>query len=334
MVLCDMPFNNFSSLANTINKHWSVLSQNGELNIYPTMAPRNFYERIIPDQSVNIGFSFAALHYLQGVPPAMPSDPTVQDIYEQLELDGIGTTMLHNITQGQEQGQEQEQWRLSVDERQAQLASIAHNDLVRFLQLRACEFRPKGSFVFSLIGQDSSGKKNGEPLVSACRAALIEMIDSGQISQTVARAFEVLVYDRSMSEVELALKAVKGEWAVEEYFEKEILHPAAEMLGRPEDPSYDTTGEAKNALSKGYARVTVDWMMATIGGYFVKALRLAKSETLTHEQAQQQDGDKAEMNQETMLLGEWTRRTIDIFLRDSRDAIVVYCFIFVKLRKL
>ncbi|KAF5687022.1 benzoate carboxyl methyltransferase [Fusarium denticulatum] len=68
LVFNDTPFNDFSSLSRTIKANWSSLSQDGRLSISPLMVPQSFFGQVVPDDFVDAGFSFTALHWLQHMP--------------------------------------------------------------------------------------------------------------------------------------------------------------------------------------------------------------------------------------------------------------------------
>ncbi|KAF5540040.1 benzoate carboxyl methyltransferase [Fusarium phyllophilum] len=75
LVFNDTPFNDFSSLSRTIKANWTSLSQDGRLSISPLMVPQSFFGQVLPDDSVDAGFSFTALHWLQHMPSSWePSD--------------------------------------------------------------------------------------------------------------------------------------------------------------------------------------------------------------------------------------------------------------------
>lgn len=67
LVFSDRPENDFTTLGKTISK--SQLQQASGFPFFCNMVPRSFYQRISPTASVDLGFSFAALHHLDHVPP-------------------------------------------------------------------------------------------------------------------------------------------------------------------------------------------------------------------------------------------------------------------------
>ncbi|RJE23809.1 hypothetical protein PHISCL_03840 [Aspergillus sclerotialis] len=283
LALCDRPSNDFTALAQTIDSiKWpeSVLRK---AEIFPFMSPRSFFEPILPNNSADVGFSLAALHHLDRVSARSPQS-------------GNDTTRnMHD------------------ENRREVFAAQARHDLQKFLQLRAGEFKPGASLVLAFVGASTSGVANYLPLVESCKIAMAGMIQDGTIPARVLECFEVLVHDRSISEVEEVLKAESERWAVESFFEKMIQHPAVTALHAADDGRTE-----KSLSSEEYAQVVVDWEMAVIGGYFTSAVGKAMGVGAW---------------QQERLLAEWTRRTVDEFLRSYRDAVVECCFILVKVRR-
>ncbi|KAF4987262.1 hypothetical protein FGRMN_10464 [Fusarium graminum] len=79
LVFEDTPFNDFSSLATTIDTNWELLSQNGKLSISTLMAPKSFFEQVLPDNFVDAGYCFTALHWLQHM-PSSSEYPCMKDL--------------------------------------------------------------------------------------------------------------------------------------------------------------------------------------------------------------------------------------------------------------
>ncbi|KAL4789189.1 S-adenosyl-L-methionine-dependent methyltransferase [Aspergillus venezuelensis] len=228
---CDRPANDFSALAQTISStRWPPSTE-----VFPAMIPRSFFEPILPPQSVDIGFSLAALHHLNRVPARLSGSP-------------------------------------EPEERRAVFAAQAKQDLHDFLQLRAREFKTSAPLVLTFVGSSSTGVQNYAPLVEACKIAMGGMIGEGVLSSSVLEVFEVLVYDRSIAEVREVLESEeeRGLWSVEECRETMVRHPAVDALGDQEDGK-----NTSRLSSEEYARVVVKWEMAVIGGYFTSALENA-----------------------------------------------------------
>lgn len=238
----------------------------------------------MPPRSVHAGFSLAALHHLEGAPLRIAEE--------------------------------------SEDQRRARCAIQSEEDLVKFLTLRAEEFVPDAPLVLTFVGTSHTGEKNYAPLVSACRNALITMVQDGTLPTPVLACFEVPVYDRSLEEVKdvMAKAEIADSWTVEHCFEESVEHPACEQRGisRGDNNSLAQSSSTESLSREEYARIVVDWEMAVIGGYFVKAV---------HE-ALDSDGAAVEA-----LSAEWTERTVDEFLKTTPDAMVKCCFVYLKLRR-
>ncbi|KAG5791136.1 hypothetical protein H9Q69_009815 [Fusarium xylarioides] len=84
LVFNDTPFNDFSSLSRTINTNWTSLSQDGKLAISPLMVPQSFFGQVLPDDFVDAGFSFTALHWLQHMPSSWETSDLAGYAHEDL----------------------------------------------------------------------------------------------------------------------------------------------------------------------------------------------------------------------------------------------------------
>ncbi|GIC86172.1 uncharacterized protein Aud_002537 [Aspergillus udagawae] len=279
LILSDRPGNDFNTLVQTINQiEWLPNLLKGH-SIFASMAAKSFYDCVVPSNTVDVGFSLATLHHLERSPSHTPAS--------------------NNADGNQDLNRQQ-----------------AHEDLTRFLTLRAQEFRQGGSLILSFVSQSSTGVPNYPDLVDACRQAMIQMVMSGRISPEVAGVFQVPTYDRTLEDVRMSLAQVKDVWQTEELFEAEITHPAYERL-----QAQARGGETETEMaSQLYADTVVDWMMAVIAGYFAKALQVA---------APGLDDDARKG-----LLTEWSKRTKEIFLNEHRDSKVSCWFIFVKLLRI
>lgn len=253
----------------------------GKNRVFTSMIPRSFYEPVVPASSVDIGFSLACLHHLDHVDPRPDGQSPVDP------------------------------------ERQTTLQIQAKKDLCRFLNLRAKEFVAGGSLVLSFVSKASSGEENYPGPVNACRSALIDMVKEGLIPLEIASEFEVPTYNRTLEDVGGSLDAVKGEWAVEEVCEKKVLHPAVQEFAAKRQADTESIENYRAA----YAHTVIDWLMAVVGGYFEKMLRVGLGEDY-----RQADGER--------LLGDWIQRTKEKFL-EKDDVEDVYCwFIYVRLTRI
>ncbi|KAL6232480.1 S-adenosyl-L-methionine-dependent methyltransferase [Aspergillus navahoensis] len=264
LTFSDREGNDFNTLVQTIaQSQWLPTDQSSQPQpkILTSMVAGTFYDRLVPRDSVDVGFSLATLHHLERLPTANGEDSTKIQ---------------------------------------------AHEDLVRFLSLRAQEFRRGGSLVLSFVSHSSTGAPNYPELVDACRQAMIQMVGAQRISPQVAGAFHVPTHDRTMEEVKRSLAVVNRLWHTEQVFEEEIVHPAYDRLlqHRQSTDRKENENETEKA-SRWYAETVVDWMMAVIAGYFVKAL--------------QSEAPELDAAARERLLSEWRNRTKEGFYQQYRD---------------
>ncbi|KAM0719343.1 hypothetical protein Q7P37_005248 [Cladosporium fusiforme] len=76
VVFNDTPTNDFTSLSNVLSAQMPSLTQKNRLAIHPLLSPKSFFKQILPPNSVDAGFCFTALHWLQRLPPVEPSIST------------------------------------------------------------------------------------------------------------------------------------------------------------------------------------------------------------------------------------------------------------------
>ncbi|RMZ80640.1 hypothetical protein DV738_g2613, partial [Chaetothyriales sp. CBS 135597] len=160
------------------------------------MVAESFYQRVVPSQSVDVGFSLATLHHLEQYPSVPASVSGGKEVHQQ-----------------------------------SLLKEQADRDLCKFLRLRAQEFRPDSHLVVSFVGQSLYSETSNYPgLVDACRRAMVQLVKQNHLPAGAVSAFRVPTYDRTVDDVETSLQAVQALWVVEHLFEEEIVHPAYERL--------------------------------------------------------------------------------------------------------
>lgn len=235
LIFNDRPPNDFSTLSKTIKRNEATLSRNGELQIYPSMVPVSFFHQIVPDNSVDIGFAWSCLHYLEFLLPPLPS------------------TDLQEL----------------VKQRLVRSAKAAHVDLVKLLRLRAREIKSGGVFIGAIAARSSSSVPNVAPAAAALIVAISEMVHAGRISQAQVMGLDMPVHEHSMEEMESAFTEVEEVWGKEVCFEKMIQHPAVAEL----EAKKKAEGVDLEELSKEYASTVVDWTMAPLTWFLVKVLR-------------------------------------------------------------
>ena len=199
------------------------------------MVPVSFFRQIAPDSSVDIGFAWSCLNYLEFQLPPLPS----------IDLQELAR------------------------QRAVRNAKAAHVDLVKLLRLRAREIKSGGVFMGAISARSSSGVPNVAPITAAMMAAIFEMVHAGRISQAQVMQLDVPLHEHSMEEMERAFAEVEEVWGKEVCFEKMIQHPAiAELEAKKKAEGVDL-----EELSKEYASTVVDWIMSVLTWFLVKALR-------------------------------------------------------------
>ena len=135
----------------------------GRTGIRAEAAIGDFYRRVVSDQSVNLATCFAASHWLSHA----------------IRLDAPGTVWFADL-----QG-----------EARRTMATLARNDWVNFLQLRAQELRPGGFLLVSTLGsvpdthEANGAAASGRGIYRAIQAAAQSMADDGLLDATVLDHF-------------------------------------------------------------------------------------------------------------------------------------------------
>ncbi|KAL4869502.1 hypothetical protein BDV12DRAFT_208582 [Aspergillus spectabilis] len=81
IVFNDTPANDYNSLSGTIDRSLREPVNKGSRKVFPLMAPQSYYEQVVRDDFVDIGFSTASLHWIARLQPTsadlLPSDADV-----------------------------------------------------------------------------------------------------------------------------------------------------------------------------------------------------------------------------------------------------------------
>ncbi|CAK4699626.1 hypothetical protein LEN26_011456 [Aphanomyces euteiches] len=124
----NQPGNDFTTLLDTLNSKNSYV--HGRPNVFTGVISKSFYERMLPSASVDIFVSYIALHWLTKVPAPLLGQILFVDDLDQ--RDSIPPATLAT-------------WR-----------QAAHEDLVKFLRLRAAELVDNGSMILTFASNDGS----------------------------------------------------------------------------------------------------------------------------------------------------------------------------------
>lgn len=81
IVFNDTPANDYNSLSSTIDRALRNPDSKSTRKVFSLMAPQSYYEQVVPNEFVDIGFSTASLHWISRLQPAsgnlLPSDADV-----------------------------------------------------------------------------------------------------------------------------------------------------------------------------------------------------------------------------------------------------------------
>lgn len=146
----DQPSNDFNSLFRVVHEDPDTYTLD-DPKIYPAAVGRSFYEKVLPPESVDLGWSAYALMWLSRRPTLIPD---------------------HFIPF------------CSKSEARNEFDLQAAKDWEAFLSLRASELRPGGRLVVVLPGIAEDGSVGLEPLFHHANAVLEEMVTAGVITST------------------------------------------------------------------------------------------------------------------------------------------------------
>ena len=145
VVHTDLPSNDFGTLLTTVDSDPGSYRRDG---VYTTVVGRSFYEQLLPDSSVWLGWSSIALHWLSRVPGP---------------LDGF--------------------WYASGSaEQRAVWQSSAAADWQQFLTARHRELRPGGRLVVVVGAARPDGTSGAEPAMALVQDGVDGMVDDGLLS--------------------------------------------------------------------------------------------------------------------------------------------------------
>lgn len=146
----DQPQNDFNSLFRVVHEDPDTYTLS-DPKVYPAAIGKSFYERVLPLESVHLGWSAYALMWLSRRPTLIPD---------------------HFIAF------------FSKSEARKEFELQAAKDWEAFLSLRASELRPGGRLVVVLPGIAEDGSVGLEPLFNHANTVLEEMVAAGTITST------------------------------------------------------------------------------------------------------------------------------------------------------
>lgn len=147
IVHVDQPANDFNTLFGVLHSDPERYSLD-DPNVFPSAIGRSFYEQVLPNESVHVGWSSYAAVWLSRVPMPVPGHfmghASTGPVREAFDRQGAGD------------------WKL-------------------FLSLRAAELRPGGRLVVVLPALNDEGRTGFEPIFSHANEILAEMVAEGSL---------------------------------------------------------------------------------------------------------------------------------------------------------
>jgi len=164
VVHTDLPGNDFGALFQTLASDPDSYLRD-DPHVFPSAIGRSFYEQILPDSTVTLGWCSWAVQWLSRVPGLIPDQ--VQVAYSQ---DTAARAAFYQ--------QAAEDWRC-------------------FLTHRAAELRPGGRLVVLTMALDHRGEFGYRPCVVAIYGAMLDLVEEGFITQEEARRMVIPTVGRS-----------------------------------------------------------------------------------------------------------------------------------------
>jgi hypothetical protein len=206
----DQPANDFNSLFAVLDTDSDRYALD-EPNIFPCAIGRSFYENVLPDNHVNLGWSSYAAVWLSKIPMPIPG--------HFMMLGSTGAV------------------RAAFDQQGAR-------DWEAFLALRARELRFGGRLVIVLPGLDDRGVAGFESIFDHANAVLAEMVDEGEIKAEERERIVLGAYVRRLSDL-VAPFGTEGQFngLIAECCEMSVLPDAAWL-------SYEQHGDKELLAAK------------------------------------------------------------------------------------
>ncbi len=163
----DLPQNDFSALFQTLNTDPNSYLVR-QSTVFASAVGRSYFEQILPQASVTLGWSSWAIQWLSRVPGVIPDQVQVS-----FSRDPVARAAFS--------AQAMEDWR-------------------NFLTARALELIPGGKLAILTMSVDEDGNFGYAPLVRAIYAALLELVDSGFLTSDEALHMAIPTVARSRAD--------------------------------------------------------------------------------------------------------------------------------------
>jgi hypothetical protein len=165
VVHTDIPTNDFSTLFETVEHSPDTYLHTP--GVYPLAAGRSFYEQILPPESVTLGWSAIAVHWLSRVPTPIP-----EHVYSSFATGDV----------------------------RAAFSAQSASDWDAFLRARAVELRDGAALVVVGGAASDDGAPGAEALMDALDRALRRARDAGAITADEYLHMNVPTWNRTLAE--------------------------------------------------------------------------------------------------------------------------------------
>jgi hypothetical protein len=163
----DLAIDDFNTLFKVLEGDPDSYHRNA-LNVYPCVVGRSFYENVLPQNSVHIGWSSYAAMWISRIPTQLPGH--------------IFVPRSTGATRMEFERQHEQDWET-------------------FLSLRARELRSDGRLLVVVPGADEAGVSGFEEIMDQANSVLTEMVDDGSITAAEYAPMVLGVWPRRRSEL-------------------------------------------------------------------------------------------------------------------------------------
>jgi salicylate 1-O-methyltransferase len=226
VVHTDVPDNDFTVLFQTLEEDPDTyLRKDGAT--FASAVGRSFYGQILPSNSVNLGWSSWAIHWLGRVPAPIP---------DHVQVDYSGDQAV-----------------------QAAYAKQAAHDWHEFLAFRGRELCPGGRLVVMTMAVGENGEFGLRPMLEAIMSTLTELIGEGLVTEDEVRGMCIPIVGRRAADFTVPF-APKGRFERLEIEHLEVFN-AEDRFWSQYQIDHDAT--AFGALWAAFARAAVFPTLAT-----------------------------------------------------------------------
>ena len=214
----DLPTNDWDGLAANLSSPTSYLRDFPEARVH--FVPHGFFERVTLPQTVTLGTSSSAVHWLSRQPPGL-------DMPRSLYRSDAPPVEL------------------------AKILAQAASDWQAFLAARAEELQPGGVLLVQMLGVDGNAdpsRVSAAGLLRLMNECALQLVDSGDIPKDVYAAYCFPVVPRTLEEATAPLKDVLAD-------RLELIHCGLNFVPSPYQAALEKTGDAAG-FAKSYTAFT------------------------------------------------------------------------------